>query len=96
MHTNESDIERLRRNVGRVGFVVAVTALVAAVVASALGYRVVSARLFPIAFVVLLAMPVKNVLAVLADEVIRRDWWFGLLAVCVLAELSVSLLTQLR
>ena len=96
MHTSESDVEKLRRTIGRIGFVVAVTALVAAVAASALGYRAVSVRLFPIAFVVLLAMPVKNVFAVLADEVLRRDWWFGLLAVCVLAELSLSLFDQLR
>ena len=96
MHTSESDVERARRSIGRIGFVGAVSALVGAVIASALGYRAVSVHLFPIAFVVLLAMPVKNVLAVLADEVLRRDWWFGFLAVCVLAEIAFSVLDQLR
>ena len=96
MHATDSDVERWRRLIGRVGFVVAVTALTAAVVLSALGYRAVSAYLFSFALGVLLAMSVKNVFAVLADEVLRRDWWFGLLAVAVLGELAFSILDRLR
>jgi hypothetical protein len=91
-----SDVERLRRAVGRVGFVIAVSSLVAAIVLFSLGHRAPSAHLFLFAFGVLLAMPVKNVIAVLADEVLRRDWWFGLLAVTVLTELALSAFDRLR
>lgn len=91
-----SDVEKMRRAVGRAGFVTAVAGLVAGVVLLILGYDEVSARVFQIAFGVLLAMPVKNVLAVMADELLRRDWWFSLLAIGVLAELAFSVLDWLR
>ena len=97
MHrTDESDVERMRRTVGRFGFVVAVSALVAGVALFSLGYHAAATHLFPFALVVLIAMPVKNVFAVLADEVLRRDWWFSVLAVAVLAELALSVLDRLR
>ena len=95
MHATDSDVEKLRRTIGRAGFLVAVSLLVVAVVLFSLGYRAASAQLFPLALVVLIAMPVKNVLAVLADEVLRRDWWFGLIAIGVLAELAFSILDWL-
>lgn len=95
MHATDSDVERVRRFIGRVGFVVGVSALFTAVVLFSLGNRTVPAYLFPFALGVLLAMPVKNVFAVLADEVLRRDWWFALLAVGVLAELAFSILDWL-
>jgi Kef-type K+ transport system membrane component KefB len=91
-----SDIEALRRSVGRAGFIVAVTGLVTGVVLFALGHLTASTRAFQLTIGVLLAMPVKNVVAVMADEVRRRDWWFGLLAVAVLAELAFSVLDRLR
>ena len=91
-----SDVEKMRRAVGRAGFVMAVAGLVAGVVLLVLGYDKVSARVFQITFGVLLAMPVKNVLAVMADELLRRDWWFSLLAIGVLAELAFSVLDQVR
>lgn len=74
----------------------AVTGLVGGVVLLILGYNTASARVFQLAFGVLLAMPAKNVLAVLADELLRRDWWFSLLAIGVLAELAFSVLDRLR
>jgi hypothetical protein len=91
-----SDIEALRRSVGRAGFIVAVTGLVTAIVSHALGFVTVSARAFQVTIGVLLAMPVKNVVAVMADEVRRRDWWFGLLAAGVLAELTFSIVDRIR
>lgn len=86
----------MRRAIGRAGFVTAVAGLVGGVTLLVLGYGTASARVFQIAFGVLLAMPLKNVLAVLADELLRRDWWFSLLAVGVLAELAFSILDRLR
>ena len=91
-----SDIESLRRSVGRAGFVVAVTGLVTGVVLFALGYDKASIRAFQLTIGVLLVMPVKNVVAVMADEIRRRDWWFGLLAMGVLAELALSVLDRIR
>ena len=91
-----SDIEALRRSVGRAGFVVAVTGLITAVALFFLGYHTASTLAFQLTVGVLLAMPVKNVVAVMADEVRRRDWWFGLLALGVLAELAFSVLDRLR
>ena len=91
-----SNIESLRRSVGRAGFVVCFLGLVAGVSLFALGYGAASARTFQLTVVVLLVMPVKNVVAVMADEVRRRDWWFGLLAAGVLAELALSVLDRIR
>ena len=91
-----SDIESLRRSVGRGGFVVAVTGLVTGVSLFALGYGTASARTFQLTIGVLLLMPVKNVVAVMADEVRRRDWWFGVIAAGVLAELVLSVLDWIR
>ena len=91
-----SDIERLRRLVGRAGFAVAAAGLITGVALFVLGRQTASARVFELTIAVLLAMPVKNVVAVLADEVRRRDWWFGLLAAGVLVELGFSVLDRLR
>ncbi len=43
----------------------------------------------------LIALPVVNVVAVLTDEVRRRDWAFVLLASGVLALLAYTLVTRL-
>ena len=91
-----SDFEDLRRSIGRAGFVVAVTGLVTGVSLFALGYGTASARTFQLTIAVLLLMAVKNVVAVMADEVRRRDWWFGLLAAGVLTELALSVLDRIR
>jgi hypothetical protein len=91
-----SDIENLRRSVGRAGFVVCFIGLVTGVSLFALGYGTASARTIQLTIGVLLVMPVKNVVAVMADELRRRDWWFGLLAAGVLAELAFTVLDRLR
>jgi len=91
-----SEIENLRRSVGRAGFVVCFIGLVTGVSLFALGYGTASARTIQLTIGVLLVMPVKNVVAVMADELRRRDWWFGLLAAAVLAELAFTVLDQLR
>ena len=85
-----SDIERVRRAVGQAGFVVAAAALVTGMLCRFAGAPAWSAAVLQFAFAVLLLMPAKNVVAVLADEVRRRDWWFVLLAGAVMAELGLS------
>jgi hypothetical protein len=96
LSADTSDIERARRAIGRAGFVIGVGGLLVGVLVLFLGYRTGAAHVFAVALAVLLAMPVKNVLAVLADEVRRRDWWFVLLAVGVLVELLYSVFDQLQ
>jgi hypothetical protein len=96
LSADTSDIERARRAVDRVGFVIGVGGLLLGVALFFAGYRTGAARIFAAALAVLLAMPIKNVLAVLADEVRRRDWWFALLAVGVLVELLYSVFDQLQ
>lgn len=91
-----SDIERARRTIDQVGFVIGVAGLLLGVAVYFLGYRTGAAQVFAAALAVLLAMPIKNVVAALADEVRRRDWWFALLAVGVLVELAYSVVDQLQ
>jgi glucose-6-phosphate-specific signal transduction histidine kinase len=91
-----TDIERVRRHVGRAGFFVAVAGLAAGLVCSWLDIQPAAAYLFRAALVALLLMPAKNVLAVLADEVRRRDWWFVLLAAAIVAELAAGTWDRVR
>jgi len=91
-----SDIERARRKIGQAGFAVAAAALVAGIVCSLAGARAIAAGILQVAFGVLLLMPAKNVIAVLADEVRRRDWWFVLLAAGVVAELGFVVWDRIR
>lgn len=91
-----SDIERVRRAVGRVGVRIAFALMLLGTGLYFLDYSFVAASVFQAAFCVLILMPAKNVLAVLADEVRRQDWWFALLAVAVLSELVFAGLDQVR
>lgn len=91
-----SGIELLRRGIGRAGVVFGVVSMSAASVLHFAGWSEMSMRVFAVAFGVLLAMPVKNVLAVLAEEIRKRDWWFVFLAVAVLVELVVTVVDQFR
>ena len=82
-----SAIERARIRIGRAGYLLAVMVLTVGTLLFFFGPADVSGYFFRTAFGVLLAMPVVNVLAVLAEEVVRRDWMFVLIAgaaVCVL------------
>lgn len=90
-----SGIELLRRGIGRAGAIFGLASLSAASVMYVAGLGETSRWAFAVAFGVLLAMPAKNVLAVLAEEVRRRDWWFVTLAVAVLAELVYAVIDHL-
>ena len=71
-----SGIEKTRHAVGRLAFAVALLGLLTGTAAHLLGRPELSSPLFRTAFCVLLAMPVINVTAILAEEVARRDWVF--------------------
>jgi uncharacterized membrane protein HdeD (DUF308 family) len=81
-------IERWRRAIGRGAFRVVVAGLAAGVGLFVLGQWPLSSLILRIVVGLLLVLPVINVLAVLAEEVRRRDWAFTLLALTVLALLA--------
>ena len=88
-------IERVRRAVGRVGYVLALVGLVAGTVLFLTGSPDRSSQFFRAAFCVLLVKPLINVLAVLAEEVARRDWPFIAIAAGALTVLTYAVAVQL-
>jgi hypothetical protein len=88
-------IERARIGVGRAGYLLAVMALMAGTLVFFFGPADVSGLLFRTAFGVLLAMPVVNLIAVLVEEVVRRDWTFALIAAGALCVLTYAVVVRL-
>ena len=93
--SERSAIERARIGIGRGGYLLAVTVLAVGTLLFFLGPSEVSGYFFRAAFGVLLAMPVVNVLAVLAEEVVRRDWTFVLIAAGAVCVLTYAVVTRL-
>ena len=81
----QSAIERIRRLLSRAGLVVIVLLLVLGLAAEISGDVATGVRLLQAAFVMLVAMPVLNVVAVLIEEIERREWVFVMCAIVVLA-----------
>jgi hypothetical protein len=90
-----TDIDRVRRAIGRAGFVFASTALAFGTAMFLSHFGALSANLFVAAIAILIALPAVNVLAVLAEEVRRRDWLFVGLAVGVTAMLGYTVFDRL-
>ena len=90
-----SGIERARRAIGRAGYLFALVGLAAGTVMFLAGSRDLSGHLFRASIGILLVMPVINVVAVLAEEVARRDWGFVGLAAGALTVLAYALLSRL-
>lgn len=94
--TNEPTVvERVHRTLGRGAFMAAVAGLALGLVLFLIGPHDMSVRVFSATFCLLLALPVVNVLAVLADELRRRDWTFALIAAGVLALLVYSVMDRI-
>jgi len=89
-----SAIEHVRRRVGRAGFMVGVVGLSVGVALFLVNQRGISTWALMATVSALLAMPVVNVLAVLAEEVRRRDWSFVALAIGVLALLGWAVVSR--
>ena len=87
-------IEHIRRRIGQAGFVVAFAGLSVGVALFLLNQRETSTLVLMAAVSVLLAMPIVNVVAVLAGEVRQRDWGFASLAVAVLALLGWAVVNR--
>ena len=89
-----SAIERIRRRIGQAGFVGAVAGLCFGVTLFLLNQHEASSWVLMATVGVLLAMPVVNVVAVLAEEIRQRDWGFAALAVGVLALLGWAVFSR--
>ena len=85
-----SSIEDLRRRIGRAAFAAVGVGLSAGILLFLLGQPSLSSAILALTIYVLVALPVVNVLAVLAEEVRRRDWGFAGLALAVLAMLAYA------
>lgn len=85
-----SSIEDLRRRIGRAAFAAVGAGLSAGILLFLLGQPSLSSAILAFTLCLLLALPVVNVLAVLAEEVGRRDWGFAGLALAVLAMLAYA------
>jgi len=83
-------IEQLRRSIGRGAFGLVFASLTMGIVFHVLGQAAPSGWFLTAAVGTLTALPVVNVLAVLAVEVRQRDWGFAALAVAVLGLLSYA------
>lgn len=90
-----TEIDRIRRAIGRGGFVFAFTGLSFGTAMFLLHFRALSAHLFLATIAILISLPAVNVLAVLAEEVRRRDWLFVGLAVAVAAMLGYTVFDRL-
>ena len=90
-----SEVDRVRRTVARTGFVFAFTGLSFASAMFLLHQLTAATTLFGATFMILVALPAINVLAVLAEEVRRRDWAYVALAVCVSLLLAYSVASRL-
>jgi uncharacterized membrane protein len=86
-----SAIEGLRRSIGRGAFGFVVASLTMGIVFYVLGQDAPSGWILATGVGILLALPVMNVLAVLAMEVRQRDWGFAALAVAVLGLLAFAM-----
>lgn len=84
-------IEWARISVARAGLFVVTALLAAGLLLWPLGYLEASTETLQLATIVLVVMPITGVLALLFEEIRRRDWVFVGAAVLVIAMLGVSL-----
>jgi hypothetical protein len=88
------DIELLRRRIGRTAFVAVVAGLSVGLAAYFGRQAALSTSILAWTVGILFALPIVNVLAVLAEEVRRRDWAFVWLAIAVLGLLAFAVVTR--
>ena len=89
-----SSIERARRLLGRTGVIVALAGLIVGLVMFATGSAEAASYCFRLAIAVLIAMPVRNIVAVLLEELASRDWVFVGLATAALVVLAYAVLDR--
>lgn len=90
-----SAIERTRRAIGRIGYAAALLGLISGLASFLVGQRANTRGALIATVAILVALPVVNVLAILAEEIRKRDWAFVLVAVVVLALLTFNVARRL-
>jgi hypothetical protein len=85
-------IEKLRGQIARAGYLAVILGLGGGTVLFLLDHAAMSRGVLGATLFFLVALPIVNVLSVLAEEIARRDWIFAGLAVAVLALLWVAML----
>ena len=93
--TDLSEIERGRRAIGRAGYVIATLAIGAGIAAYVLRQPAASRALLAGTMGLLVLLPVLNVVAILFEEIRRRDWPFAFIALTVLALLAFNVARRL-
>lgn len=88
-------IERAQRTVARTGYGLVVAGLAVGLLLLIFGRASASATLLAATCGVLIGLPVLNVVAMLAEEIRRRDWTFMWLAATVLGLLVYNILHRL-
>jgi uncharacterized membrane protein len=95
-HPDESPIEYGRRILNRAGIAVITPLFIWGLTARLAFSSSRGESVLGVACAILVAMPVLNVVAVLGEEIRRRDWPFVGAAAFVLLMLAISLLTRFR
>jgi hypothetical protein len=85
-------IETTRRIVSHIALWIIIAGLVGGLVLSLAGQPPASVTAYKIAAVVMLVLPVTGVIAVLFEEIKRRDWWFAAAALGVIVLIAYRLL----
>lgn len=86
--------ERLQRRIGRTAFGAIVAGLAMGLLLFLLSQPLRSARVFALTCGLLMVLPIVNVLAVLVDEIRRRDWVFVMVAAAILGLVAYSVIDR--
>ena len=78
-------IETLRSQIARAGYLTVVLGLGGGTVLFLLGQAAMSRGVLGATLLALVALPIVNLIAVLAEEIARRDWTLSALALIVLS-----------
>jgi hypothetical protein len=92
----DSPVERVRALVSRAGLVVIAVLLAVGLSFSAAGDAETSTSLLRIACGLLVAMPIVSVLALTAEEIRVRDWFFVATCVAVVALIAIGVWERWR
>lgn len=95
MTTSGSFAERVRDNWGRMAYSAVVLGLAAGIFFYLLHQRSAASMILRATCGLLIALPIVNVVMVLAEEVRRRDWVFVALAAGVLALIGWTIAIKL-
>lgn len=89
--SSDSSVERVRQWASRLAIGLTLVLLVAGLTLYYSGSTALSMTFFRSVFFVLVAMPIVAVIAVLLEEVRRRDWTFAAATVVVLGLIAYSI-----